>query len=348
MHCTNCGAQLPDGSVFCTNCGAQMGEEEAKTFCTNCGSTVSASAVICPTCGQALTAAPAPKKSIDLKNLDIKKLLIPGAIAIAGILVVVLLISLLGGSTAPLDGLENTVNNGNFTVIVEFDDYDCEIKVDLDLKKKELTAYGEIEYLDYYDDKVTMELGIYDEKLYIYYGEDDYRNNVTDIGDQLDAFFDAYEDGEDVKWDDIIEGIEDTADIDIDDKQFEKCVKDFEKKLENKKWLEENAGYSVKSKDGVKYHTYKPDLYKLLSASLDCFAKAFEDEDDFDDLMDNLKDVKSDLKAVEIKLKLGVKGKNLVSAVIELGDDKYEATIEDIGSTKINTNRLEDRLDEID
>ena len=62
MNCTNCGAELAEGSVFCTECGAQM------------------------------ESAPAPVK----KGLDIKRL-IP---VIAAVLVVVLLIALLGGNPA--------------------------------------------------------------------------------------------------------------------------------------------------------------------------------------------------------------------------------------------------------
>ncbi len=344
MHCTNCGAQLPDGSVFCTNCGAQMGQEEAKTFCTNCGSTVSANAVSCPTCGQALSAAPAPaKKSFDLKNLDVKKLIIPGAIAIAAIVVVVLLISLLsGGKTMPQDGLINLIENGNFTVVTKVDGEKVELLVDMDVKKQELTVYGES------GDNV---FAIYDGKS-ITYDKDYEEGYVQDIEDELEAFFEAYQNYDKTDWDELAKSIEDLMNVDVEDyvdiKKFDSCYNTFEKNLSKKKWLEENADYSTEKKDGVTIHIYEPDLYKFASASLECFEKAFEDEDDYEDLQDLLKQSKSYLKLIKFEMELGVKGKYLVSANVTVAGEKVKVSFEDIGKTKIDTKEIEDILDEIE
>ncbi len=352
MHCTNCGAQLPDGSVFCTNCGTQMAEEEAKTFCTNCGSTVSASAVSCPTCGQALNAAPAPgpaKTSIDLKNLKnttifgiggTAGLAILAGIAVAAIAVVILLISMLSGPTMPQDAIVNLIEKGNFTVVAKIDGEKVEMMVDLDLKKHELTMYAET------DDTI---IGIYDGQSFTYYKE--YKEGyATDISDELDEFFEAYENYDKTDWEELAKTIEDLSGVDVEDyvniKKFDSCYNTFEKNLAKKKWLEENADYSVETKKGVKIHTYEPDLYKLASASLECFEKAFEDEDDYEDLQDALKDVKSYLKMVKIELELGVKGKYLVSAEINAAGEKYSIEIEDIGKTKIDIDDLEDILDD--
>lgn len=337
MHCTNCGAQLPDGSVFCTNCGAQMAPEEPKTFCTNCGSTVSASASACPTCGQALT-PPTPEK----KPVDTKKLLTLAGIGVAAIAVVVLLIVLISslfGGKMPQDGIDKLLDKGNFTIEVKMGGQKVELKVDMDIKKHELTAYGEM------DGEV---FAIYDG--HVITGSEDYGYYAEDISDELDEFFEAYEKAEDADWEEVAGTLEDVAGIDVEDfvdiKKFEKAMKTFEKNMEKKSWLKENMGYETKNKSGVKLHIYEPDLYKFASASLEIFKDCLEDDDLYDTAKDFLKEYKSMLKEVDISAELGVKGGYLVSAEIDAMGQKVKVKITDIGKTKIDTKDLEDLLDE--
>lgn len=335
MHCTNCGAQLPDGSVFCTNCGAQMAEEEAKTFCTNCGSTVSANASACPTCGQALTPPAPAKEPVDKKKLITLAGLAVGAIAVV-VLLIVLISSLFGGKT-PQDGLEKLIDKGNFTIEYE----DTVIMVDMDVKKQELTVYceedGEFSFA-IYDEMYIGYYSYYDE--YYYY----------DYSDSIEQFFEAYGNYDDADWEELAELISDMTGEDVEDyvniKQFEKAMNTFEKNLENKSWLKKNAGYSTETKSGVKYHIYEPNLYTFAVASLETFEKAFEDDDLYDDAMDFLKDYKSTLKNVDVTIKLGVKGGYLVSAEVKASGQKIKVKVVDIGSTKIDTGDIEDILDD--
>ena len=82
MFCTNCGAQLPDGSQFCTECGQPLGDASGSTptqvnettplddatrvmpsaqqsssaddsvqFCTNCGARIPDGCAFCVECG---------------------------------------------------------------------------------------------------------------------------------------------------------------------------------------------------------------------------------------------------------------------------------------------------------
>ncbi len=345
MHCTNCGAQLPDGTVFCTNCGTQMAEEEAKTFCTNCGSTVSADAVSCPICGEALSTPNNTKKGFDLKGLDLKKLIVPAGIVVAAILVVILLVNLFSGTTYPQDALFNLLDNGNFTIKAEYSVAEVELQVDMNVKKREIIAYGE---LSAYGEKV--EIGIYDEKAFAY-SEALGIERCVDISDYTEDIFEIYESANKSKYADMVELICDAFDLDLDDiagdvdlTEMEKGLKKLDKNLTNKKWLEENAGWSVKSKNGVDIHKYQPDCYKLATAALECLEKAFEDEDDYEDAMDSLKESKDELKDKEVELKVHVDGKYLVE--IELND--YSVVIEDIGKTEIDIEELEDILKEVD
>ena len=61
--CTNCGAQIADGSGFCPNCGTAAPPDNpagGSKFCPNCGSPVNAGASFCDKCGSPLnTARPA-------------------------------------------------------------------------------------------------------------------------------------------------------------------------------------------------------------------------------------------------------------------------------------------------
>lgn len=340
MHCTNCGAELPEGSVFCTNCGAQVQQEApATTFCTNCGSSIPEGNTVCPTCGQT-DAEPTPeKKPVDKKKLITLAALAVGVVAVVALLIV--LISSLAGGKMPQDALDKLIDKGNFTIEAKADGEKAEIKVDLDVKKRELTVVCES------DGEIT--LAIYDGYM-IRYDSWYETYTATDISDELDEFFEAYEKADDANWEEVAEKLEDLADIDVEDyvdlKQFEKCMDTFEKNLEKKSWLKENMGYETESKKGVKYHIYEPDLYKFASASLEIFKDCLEDDDLYDTAKDFLKEYKSMLKEVEISAELGVKGGYLVSAEIEAMGQKVKAEITNIGKTKIDTGDLEDLLDE--
>ncbi len=50
VFCTNCGAQLRQGSRFCENCGAQ----NTPQFCENCGAKLRQGAKFCESCGAKL------------------------------------------------------------------------------------------------------------------------------------------------------------------------------------------------------------------------------------------------------------------------------------------------------
>ncbi len=117
INCPNCGKELADGTFFCDNCGTKMPEpapvaEPAAPavetiFCSNCGQQSSTEFAFCQNCGAPLAAeapaapaAEAPKK--EKKPLP-KKAILFGAIGLAAVAVVVLLIVLLSGGKSGAD-----------------------------------------------------------------------------------------------------------------------------------------------------------------------------------------------------------------------------------------------------
>ncbi|SFL50269.1 Double zinc ribbon [Lachnospiraceae bacterium KH1T2] len=56
MKCTNCGAELAEGSVFCRDCGKKLGGQSTKKFCRDCGAEVKDDSGICSNCGAKLKA----------------------------------------------------------------------------------------------------------------------------------------------------------------------------------------------------------------------------------------------------------------------------------------------------
>jgi hypothetical protein len=330
-------------------------------FCGHCGNQVPANASVCTACGlpptTVVTPPPAPKKKKSHLGLWIFA-------AIASILVIAVIAGLCtnwfgfyGPGTQISIAAENTLKAGNFTIDLSMSTesdsaysdgaqkIDGTIKVIINAEDRELMLQAEIESGA---DPIT--LAIYNKHLI--FGSKDYFMK-QDISEALEEFFDSYEATADMDWEELLESIDEDLYDEISDvinfNDLEKCLSAYNRKLNNTKWLKENAGYSFSMEDGVRLHQFKPKNYKFINASLECFEAAFIDEDDYEDLQDQMKDNRSQINSVDIELIVGIKSNKLTSLGCDLEYKKNSINLElefdKIGETEIDEDELKLLLD---
>lgn len=379
MKCHNCGAELTDGVAFCCYCGcAQVTPEVAEVPVVVEPSVVSEASVVSevPDIADTPIVNEVPVEPYEDTTPAKTKVKRPGgliiAACIAAVLSVVVILGLCtnwfgfyGPATRIALAAKNTAEKGNFTIVMstktEYDFFDSPttaenemtIEVDMDLKKHELMLYGEAEQ-ESGDETYTSYIGIIDG--YFVRGSKwgDYEEySKDDISDELDEFFDTYEDAKDMDWEELFEMIEDTTGYDLEDiidiKEFEKCVTAYFRNLNNNKWLEENAGYSTSKDNGVRYYEFEPNLYKFSKASLEVFKEAFDDKDDYNDIMDGLKSSRKEISDWDVEISFGVKRSKLAEVELKVDADalcmEYSIEFQNIGKTEIDVDFLEDMLD---
>lgn len=358
MRCHNCGAELTDGVAFCCFCGSAQTTPETAQL----PEVIEAPSAICedPIAVPTPVAEEKPKRPVGLIV----------AACIAAVLTVVVVLGLCtnwfgfyGPGTRIAVAANNTLKNGNFTVVMStktevssLGSYKAEsemsVQVDIDMKKQELMLYCETEN-EYDGQTYTTYTAIYDGYRISGYKMGDLEEYAKiDISDELDEFFDTYEDAKDMDWEELFDLIEEKSGEDpsdyIDLTEFKKCIKTYIRNLNNNKWLEKNAGFSTSSSGGVKYYEFEPNIYKFSKATLECFEAAFEDEDDYNNLMDALKSNRDELTEGELELVFGIKSSKLVELEIKTETDHYtsEAKYEftNIGKTSIDEDVLEEML----
>ncbi len=109
MNCPKCNTPLADGAQFCENCGEKVVAAAAQPqtiFCPNCGMQTSSEFAYCQNCGASVAEKKPkepkePKTPKESKPVQIpKKLIGMGVAAVAVILVIVLLASLIFGGSS--------------------------------------------------------------------------------------------------------------------------------------------------------------------------------------------------------------------------------------------------------
>ena len=338
IRCLHCGCPLTLSAKFCSNCGKSL---EETTFTVRKGPKLSKKGIIASSCAALL-------------------------------LVVILIVGFATnwfGATGPAvritSAVGNTFSADSFTVDFEYtcneDEYwDAEIQgtayVAIDPDKRELTFYADLTV-----DGESGVIAIYDG----YYIMSSYGECWGyDISEELDACFDLYEEGtaKDFSWEDFFdsiayEGAYEEASEDIDFDKLNTCFAAYLKRLNSKKWLDENAGYSVEKDGGVTMHCFSPDIYTFLKASTAELEDAFIDEDVYDEINDDLSDLRSGSKETNTRIVFGIKGNKLVHFELEFSgsddsltagaDHHITASFYDIGKTKFDTDELEDMLAEV-
>lgn len=342
MKCIFCDNEIDDNSTFCHFCGNKVTPEEPA---------ISEEPVVCEEPAEQHE-VPQPQQNgrfgeiiKRIKSLPITALAI-AAVAVVAV-VAILLGILLSGGTTPKDAAQNLLKKGNFTVVARASGEKVKIQVDLDLKNKELTLYAESDgefAFAVYD-------GYYIEESYDWWtGETTY--SAEDISEDIAEYFDSYQDAEDADWEEIATMLKEATGFDLEEyinlKKFGKCMNTLEKKLEQPRWLKQNAGFSTGREDGFKMYIFEPNLYTLSTAVLEIFEKSFVNEADYLDMMDELEDAEDELEDMEVVVELGVKGRYLVKAEVEVDGEKVKFTFSDIGKTDIDMDELDDILAKAD
>ena len=351
MICKHCGAEIADALSFCTACGTKITPDQP--------------------------AAQKKKRSLSDIFYGARIFLLSHRV-IAIVLSVALVIGMVGtltnwfGLNGPATQIANAVRRTltakSFTV--EFSataqtgtglDRNTEkisgtLQVSLDTKNEELTLYAKVR-----QSGETMEFAIYDGYMITVENGRIYKE---DIQDQLDAFFEAYEealerakdmlkDGQ-VDWEALLEMIDEDAYEEarevINFKKLNSSLKEFGRKINSTGWLRRNAGYSLGLKNAMKTHTFQPDICELLAAILPIFKPAFRDRDTYRELEDGLDELEDTLGDLDATLSFGVRFGRLRRLEMELENNntrvRGSAVFSKLGTTRIDTDQLDDLLDE--
>lgn len=360
MKCYNCGAELVDGVAFCCFCGSEQSVSHPQK------EPITIDAVAEDLTGSHCIEPDLPAESKRKKPIG----LIVAACVAAALTVVVILgfctnwFGFYGPATRIALAAKNTGKAGNFTVVmntkmegvasdsISNTENQTIIQVDIDPNNRKLLLYGKSEQ-KYLGQTLTIYIGIIDGNLITGTVLGRFQNyQKEDISEELDEFFDTYDDPKQIDWAELFDIIKENTKIDpneyIDVDIFEECILAYFRKLNSNSWLKENAGYSTFRENGMRYYKFQPDLYEFSRASLECFETAFQDTDDYDDVVDSLKDSKTPLSDKDTEILIGIEGNQLkeLDLIFDADAMKIDCDMKfrDMGTTEIPEYLLEDLL----
>ena len=350
MKCIRCGAEIDEGASFCSFCGAPQ---------TVPNPTVEP-AIQNPESAE-LPPQPRRKKHVGLIIIA----------CIAALLVIVAVTGICtnwfgfyGPATRIALAAGNTAGKGNFTIemststkIMKTSSYsvmsgDAYVQVDIDPENRKLLLYGKSEQ-KYLGQTLTIYIGIIDGNLITGTALGRFQNyQKEDISEELDEFFDTYDDPKQIDWAELFDIIKENTKIDpneyIDVDIFEECILAYFRKLNSNSWLKENAGYSTAKEDGIRYYNFDMDLYDFSQTTLACFEEAFESGEDYKEIMQRLSNAQTMHPGFDVELHFGVQRNRLEEINMRLGSDNLliDCTLEfeGFGNTEIPMFILEDLL----
>lgn len=382
MICNICGAEYPETENFCPGCGTATPIAPPPTETAEPESFNSAEPIF--TADPVFSAELPPKKSsipLFAKIIAIV-LCLAMTIGIAGFFTD--WFGYYGPAAKISKAAIKTLGAKNYTIDIdlvrEYEFYDSYndswntskytytgyLQVQMDIDKRELTVYGELE-----NENGGLEIvAIYDgySISYTEYSNGDVWYSCEDISDQLDEIFDAYEENKKsikkLDWEELLssDAVEDAYGEDLYDeaseyinfKNLTKCLKKFSKKLNSTSWMKKNAGMTTSRENGMKVYTFNPDIAAFASASLPIFESAFEDSDDYEELEDSIEDLEDATEDANIEFKFGTKGGKLTMVSFDVTSESAEFysntscsfNFTNINKTKIDMDDLDDLLDE--
>lgn len=209
--CPNCKKEFAEGETFCDVCGTALTEAEAQEVKTEAEAAET---------GAKKSIGDVAKELIEKAKLIPKKWLMIGAGAVAGLIVVIILASLLFGPKKPNFDLEEAADNlEDEDYVANFEDDEDELDVGI---VEELTAYSDGDFLYvkvfatkkladiYYED---LQLGVEREKEDLKRKIEYYKYMIKKFEDELDDRdeLDSYEE----KLEDLEDELEDLKDSDV-------------------------------------------------------------------------------------------------------------------------------------
>lgn len=288
MWCVQCGKQLPDNADFCSECGSKT----KKTTQT----------VVNPV--KATQSMPSYKKNIKLR---IALIIAALAILIGLIAIIKGLLSKEGPAERLINSAIRTAFNGTEFSIAGYESYDQYSDDNLYLDGFISITTGD-KYAEFFAnvsfdgenivfastlDNNTLKACIND----YYYGFDTESINLKQFGIKGDLIFElanylSKNDLTTVDFEKLIEEVDVLEFVEdfIEPKDIDNALKAVIKALDRN--AEECLGFE---KDGDVY-TYDIDVYDTLVIALEATEKYFVDEDDYEELMDFLKDIKQEIK----------------------------------------------------
>ena len=368
MKCTNCGHEYPIGK-FCPNCGTPAPEastqnslaasfEEQSVYDTYTAPVETPAPKVEapePTYHPPVTPVMPAKRKASGAIIAI----ILALVLVAGVVVGVLAL----GGNGPADsigkGLKKTVESEifNFDVTVDTNGETMNFAGTIEFNPEEyiLNMYMDATYTA---DEAKVTLGIYDGQAFSISkegGEKYYSYQEIDE-DAVEEFCDYYLEYADYDLNKkkdvlvILEELDDMTDGElseiVDLEVLAECITEYVDAHNDKKWLEENAGFSQEKDGGTTYYTYEPNLYELAEVSLPFFEEAFEDDDIYDEGMDAIEDSRSQLKAITLELTFGVKSGYLTSILVTLEGVEIEMTFSEFGKAELDYDELDDLASE--
>ncbi len=281
-------------------------------------------------------------------------------------------ISLNGPLTKIAKALENTYEAGNlsadFEIKIDGEKFEGSIQAKWDLDNREITLYFEAGESD--DDESVI-IAIYEENFI--YGETDSRGEcdeyfAEDISEYIDYYFDIYEEAKentkDVEFlseeffENLLEDIDDDLYEELEEyiyfAEIRPCFESCVKLLNNKSWLEENAGLETYKEDGIQYFKFNPNIETFAKAIMPETEPIFRDKDDFEDFCDAIYDEAEEADDEFDKLYgyIGIKDGKLskIGYEIKVDGEKFSGKISfyDVGKTNIDTDKLEKLLGNAD
>lgn len=272
---------------------------------------------------------------------------------IAAFLVVVLLTGWLtnwfgfyGPGTKILTATKHTLQKGNFTISFAINGtrrVNCQ--VDIDWEHKNLTMLmteTDGDFICAIKDKhlITKKISFGKDPAYIAYNISGFLNILFRV---------STGEGKGINWKFILNslspGLYDKLSQDIDFDKVDKALLKLFRKTNSNHWLKKNAGFSHSKENGADIYSFDPDTYKLATATLTCFKKAFKDHDTYDAWQENLNASKDNLQAMDYTVDLTVKEGLLSGIDICINQHKNIGILfHQFGSTVIDDSRVDNLM----